>query len=454
APELGPITMQSFDQSLQAVQQGEVAARESMAELSRLSISEEAYAAHRQSLLQARRESPVIHQVVIENESRLSAKVIQAQLTDQRGAALDVDQLNEDVDDIYGFNTFETVDYSIEQHDSKNVLVVRSSAKAWGPNYLRFGINLEEDFSGNSSYNFAARFTKTEINARGGELRADAIVGATPHLALELYQPLDYATRWFVNPRLSYQRAMQGLFDAGHQIAQFRSEETEISLGVGRQLGNWGELRFTLARGFADRDVRIGDPALGEGSGNVTSFTLGFGYDTIDRFAIPRDGSFVQAAWLGLREGFGADVTADVGQLVILKPQTWGKNTVLHWWDLNSVSQAGDTPFNAFSIGGLFNLSGYGRNELQGDHRAIGRLLYYRRLTDNVMPRVGMPVYLGASIEIGNVWQDRADASFRNALTAGSVFVVFDTVVGPIYLAYGAAEGGRQSAYLFLGQTF
>lgn len=454
APELGPITMQSFDQSLQAVQQGEVAARESMAELSRLSISEEAYAAHRQSLLQARPESPVIHELVIENESRLSAKVLEAHLTDQRGAALDVDQLNEDVDDIYGFNTFETVDYSIEQRDSENVLVLRSSAKSWGPNYLRFGINLEDDFSGNSSYNFAARFTKTEINSRGGELRADAIVGETPHLALELYQPLDYALRWFVNPRLSYQRSPQGLFDTGDQIAEFLSEETEISLGVGRQLSNWGELRLTLARGFADQDIRIGDPTLGQGSGYVTSFRLGFGYDTIDRFAVPRDGSFVQAIWLGLREGFGSDVTADIGQLMVLKPQTWGKNTVLHWWDLSSVSQAGDTPFNAFSIGGLFNLSGYARDELQGDHRAIGRILYYRRLTENATPRVGMTAYLGASIEVGNVWQNRADASFRDALTAGSVFVVFDTVVGPIYLAYGAAEGGRQSAYLFLGQTF
>lgn len=453
-PDLGAITGQSFGQILQAIQRGEVAARESMAELSRFSVSEEAYAAHRQSLQRARREPPVIHRVAIENESRLSSKVLEARLSDQRGVALDADLLNEDIDNIYGFNTFETVDYSIERRDSENVLVVRSSAKSWGPNYLRFGINLEDDFSGNSSYNFAARFTKTEINGRGGELRADAIVGSTPHLAVELYQPLDYASRWFVNPRLSYQRSMQGRFDAGHQIAQYRSEETEISLGVGRELGNWGELRLTLARGFADQDIRIGDPALDQGSGNVTSFRLGFGYDTIDRFAIPRDGSFVQAIWLGLREGYGSDVTADIGQLVILKPQTWGRNTVLHWWDLSSVSQAGDTPFNAFSIGGLFNLSGYGRNELQGDHRAIGRVLYYRRLNEYAMPRVGTPVYLGASIEVGNVWQDRADASFRHALTAGSVFVVFDTVVGPIYLAYGAAEGSRRSAYLFFGQTF
>jgi NTE family protein len=454
APELGPVSFQSFDQTAQAIRLGEVAARKSMDKLNRYSVSEEVYAAHRQSLQQARGGHPVIHQVAIENESKLSAKVLEARLSDQRGKALDVEQLNADIANIYGFDTFETVDYSIERHDSENRLVVRSSAKSWGPNYLRFGVNLEDDFDGNSSYNLAARFTKAEINARGGEIRVDAGVGETPHFAVELYQPLDYASRWFVNPRLSYQRSNQGLFDGGNQIAQFLSEETEFSLGVGRQFSNWGELRLALAHSIADHDVRIGDPALSDGSGDVTSLRLGFGYDTIDRIAIPRVGTFVQAGWLGLRKGFGADVTADIGQLVFLKPQTWGKNTLLHWWDLGTVSQSGETSFDAFELGGLFNLSGYGRDELQGDHRAMGRLLYYRRLGDRAMPKIGMPIYLGASIEIGNVWQERAEASFRNTLSAGSVFIVFDTVIGPLYLAYGAAEGDHRSAYLFLGQTF
>ena len=453
-PDLGPIAFQSFDQAAQAMQRGEVAARQSMDKLKRFSVSEKVYAAHRQSLQYARRGPPVIHQVAIENESRLSPKVLEARLYDQRGKVLDVDQLHTDIANIYGFDTFETVDYSIEKLDSEYRLVVRSSAKSWGPNYLRFGINLEDDFDGNSSYNLAARFTRAEINARGGEIRVDAVVGESPNVAIELYQPLDYASRWFVNPRLSYGHSNQGLFDAGNQIAQFRSEESELSLGVGRQFGNWGEARLALARTFANQDVRIGDPALGSGSGDISSFRLGFSYDTIDRIAIPRFGTFAQVGWLGLREGYGADVTANIGQLVFLKPQTWGKNTVMHWWDLGSVSQSGDTSLDAFELGGLFNLSGYSRNELHGDHRAIGRLLYFRQLRDRPLPTIGMPIYLGASIEVGNVWQERTDASLNNSLAAGSVFVVFDTVIGPLYLAYGAAEGDRRSAYLFLGQTF
>ncbi len=453
-PELGPISFQTFDQSAQAIRLGEVAARKSMAELNRFSVSEEVYAAHRQSLQRARGDRPVIHQVAIENESQLSAKVLEARLSDQLGEALDVEQLNADIADIYGFDTFETVDYSIEKHDSENRLVVRSSAKSWGPNYLRFGINLEDDFDGNSSYNLAARFTKTEVNAKGGEFRADVVVGESPQLAVEFYQPLDYRSRWFVTPRLGFQRANESLYDAGNQIAQFRSEEIGLSVGVGRLFSNWGELRLTLARSHADEDVRIGDPALGGASGDVTNFTVGFGYDTIDHIAIPRFGTNLQVFWLGFREGYGADVTADIGQLVFLKPQTRGKNTFLHWWDLGTVSNSDDTTLNAFRLGGLFNLSGYAPEELQGDHRGIGRLLYYRRLGERPISILDTSVYVGASVEIGNVWQKRDDIRVKNTLTAGSVFVVFDTLLGPLYLAYGAAEGGRRSAYLFLGQTF
>jgi NTE family protein len=39
-------------------------------------------------------------------------------------------------------------------------------------------------------------------------------------------------------------------------------------------------------------------------------------------------------------------------------------------------------------------------------------------------------------------------------ILAGSLFLGLDTPLGPLYLAYGRAEGGNDSAYFFLGQTF
>ena len=37
---------------------------------------------------------------------------------------------------------------------------------------------------------------------------------------------------------------------------------------------------------------------------------------------------------------------------------------------------------------------------------------------------------------------------------AGSAFVGTDTPLGPIYLGYGAAEGGHDAIYFFIGQSF
>ena len=57
-----------------------------------------------------------------------------------------------------------------------------------------------------------------------------------------------------------------------------------------------------------------------------------------------------------------------------------------------------------------------------------------------------MPTYLGFSLELGNVWEQRSDASVDSALMNGSAFLGFDTFLGPVYLAAGFGEGGNSAA--------
>jgi hypothetical protein len=40
---------------------------------------------------------------------------------------------------------------------------VTAKRNSWGPNYVRFGLSLEDDFSGNSNYNAAARLVLADI---------------------------------------------------------------------------------------------------------------------------------------------------------------------------------------------------------------------------------------------------------------------------------------------------
>ena len=101
-----------------------------------------------------------------------------------------------------------------------------------------------------------------------------------------------------------------------------------------------------------------------------------------------------------------------------------------------------------FTLGGFGNFSGFGVNELVGQHVGHVSAIYYRRIGDLAL----LPVYAGASLELGNAWDEKSDISLGNTITAGSLFVGMDTVIGPVSLAYGRAEDGIDSVYLVLGR--
>jgi NTE family protein len=62
--------------------------------------------------------------------------------------------------------------------------------------------------------------------------------------------------------------------------------------------------------------------------------------------------------------------------------------------------------------------------------------------------------YLGASLELGNVWRDSDDIDFDSLLGAGSLFLGAKTFLGPLYLGYGHAQGGRNALYFILGRPW
>ena len=103
-----------------------------------------------------------------------------------------------------------------------------------------------------------------------------------------------------------------------------------------------------------------------------------------------------------------------------------------------------------FKLGGLFRLSGLQNDQLSGQHVGLAFLSYMRQLQRSAIFRS----YLGASLELGNVWQSSSDVSFDNTILAGSLFLGLDTPIGPIYFAYGHTDTDESSLYLYIGPRF
>jgi NTE family protein len=454
-PQLGRFTSADFTRVPQALRAGEQAARMLAEKLQPLALSDAAY---RQYLAQRNpRElaTPQIDFIRVTPEARQYASLVQARMGDLQGRPLNQEVIKERLSALYALDLFESIDYTLIEEAGRNGLELSLRRKSSGPNYLRVGLNLEDDFEGNSRYNAAVRLIMTELNSRGAEWLTDVQIGDNLRLFTELYQPWSLASRYFVAPRVEAQERSVFVRDSGgERIGEFRVRSAEAALDFGRELSNWGELRAGLQRGTGRSNVLIGDQSLPTDNFQRGGFAMRFAYDKLDSIFFPRKGQLFEFESRWERGGLGADQNFETYSASWLIARSLGRNTLIFSTDLGTTSDDLTTPENFFSAGGFLNLSGLPPGFLSGPHFAVTRLIYYRQIGRGGSGVLDLPAYIGASIEAGNVWQDRDDVSFGGLRKDASLFFGVDTPLGPVYVGAGFDEGGGRAFYLFLGRTF
>ncbi len=453
-PDLGEMLAANFTESPSAIHAGEIAAQAQVDALQRLSVSSTAYDAFLAKQRQPAMPPPIVDFVRVQDDSNLSPKVAEGLLHIPLQQPLDVKQLDKDIAKIYGQGYYEQVSYRLVEEAEETGVVVNARKKSWGPNYFRFGLSLEDDFTGNSNYNVATRFTMTTLNKLGAEWRTDGQLGERPGFFTEFYQPLTYESRFFVAPQLDYNKRNVGVFEDGNQTADYRVTTTLIGADVGKELGTWGEFRTGLRHGWGDVDLRVGEPQDESYHFNSGFLLAKLTYDQLDQVSFPHHGSYNAVTWTGSRGWLGAD--HDFDQLFVrsIIARTWWRTTLRVDSKLGATFAGDPAVENNFPLGGFLNLSGFSLDEFSGQHLGFTSLIGYYQLTGTNSSSIKIPIYLGGSIETGNAWQDTDDISVDSLRWAGSAFIGIDTLLGPFYLAYGHAEGGRDLFYLFLGRTF
>ncbi|MEW8339855.1 MAG: patatin-like phospholipase family protein [Candidatus Thiodiazotropha taylori] len=452
-PDLGNHSSTDFWRAAEMIDNGITAANQVAQQLAQLSITEQQYGAHLASIRQREKATPVIDRISFDNQSPLSTDVLQANISASTGDKLDIAKLEEEINQLYGMNIFGQVDYTLLQKEQGNELKIRATEKEWGPNYLRFGLTMETNFDGSGIFNLASSHTMTPINSMGGEWRTELQIGHDQRITTELYQPLDNHLRYYFRTLLGYYETHAGVFESGRQVVDLNVNYSNFLLAGGRQFGNWGQLEIGAYAGSGDVSPYIGDLSTSSEDIKFGTWVVTFTYDQLDSINFPRDGLMANLSWSASRDELGAEQEYDTFNINGLWANTWNKNTLMLWAGAAGVTNTDEPVNNGFSIGGLFNLSGYRESELAGRYAGLIRFIYLRELGDS-RSVLKIPVYAGISLEAGNVWDDRDDIAFDSLRTAGSITLSMDSPLGPIYLARGFAESGRTENYLYLGRTF
>ncbi len=455
--QLGDFSSYDFPDTPKIVGAGEVAAEGVEARLRALALSDADYARYLGERVARRAGPPPIEFVKVDADSPYYRRAINDRFDRFVGTTVDAGALKRQVDALYGLGYMETLDYRVVQDPAGDYgLDITARRNSWGPNYLRFGVELQDDFQGNTSFNASSRLLFTELNALGAESVWDLQVGTAPRLYTEFYQPLATNSPYFVAPHVQIEAHDVAQIEDGRQVGNFRVRSFDYGLDFGRELGNWGEMRVGALESQGSSRVEVGDFSAPGSTFNVRDAFFSFNYDQLDRANFPHSGQALSAQ-LTLNNSGSAGGGEGTDQFTFdwRGAHSWARNTLVAW--LSSGSTIGGSQTNVptyFPLGGFLNLSGVHASTLAGPQYAIGRLIYLRNVGNGGQGILDVPAYLGLSFEDGNVWATRQQISFGSTHQDFSLFFGADTYIGPAYLAVGYDASGSTEFYLVLGHSF
>jgi NTE family protein len=450
-PDLKGLSSADFYEAPALFELGASSARGHAGELRHLSVSDDEWERFR-NRLEAHSFSPgVITDIRINDRSRLAGDFLRERIRQQTGEPLDVHALEEDLKRIYGLGYYETVSYSLVPTDGPGTdLVIRVREKSWGPNYLSFGLNYEDNFENNTRFNVATALRMTGLNALGGEWTTGLQLGTQPRVRTEWFQPLDYGFERFLTLGGAYSRESLSAFDGeGERITEVDITNRQVDLALGTELGVNGEVRLEYVRGYATVDEQVGEPVAHSGSIQSGSLRLQLVHDSLDDTFLPESGGFAGIRGRFERPGLGSDRHFDSVTVMALGTASWRRVSITGLLYANAVTKGVAGIENSVLLGGFHRLSAYSQGEVAGEDAALAGVFVRQEFGGPFVPW-----FAGAGFETGNAWSSLGAARWNNLLRSGSLFAGIETFLGPIQLATAYNNRDDWSAYLNVGFSF
>ncbi len=451
-PELGTITAADFNRQIEASAIGRAAALAVADKLRALSVSPEEFKAWRGMVrLEPGPKPPVVHEVRVEPTRFVNPVELRAAMRQKEGEPLDSKTLAQDLVLVYSRGDLQSLDYSVLTERDKTILKLTPLEKSWGPDYLRFGVNLSSDFRSESPYNVRALYRKTWMNAFGGEWLTAAQLGSNQGIGTEFYQPLDYRQRYFVRPHVGVDQSKVGLYLDGDRRAEYILREARVGLDLGVNLDVYGQAKV----GWLERSLRAtldtGSSLFPDAKGQVGGVAASLALDTQDFAFFPTKGFRANLDYFDAMRV--SDLGEKYGRVEGRLSGAWSPGDLILLGRLEGGQATNGSPplGDGFTLGGLGRLSAFAPSQIIGnDAYGLVSVQAQYRLT-KPMPILGLSLLAGVSYEAGYMKNPVTEPNLTGGINSYGVYLASNTIFGPIYLGYATSKDRSGRFYLFIG---
>ena len=446
-PDLGTITAANFSRNAEAADRGRAAAEEVRAQLARLGTDATQYAEWREPIDRVYKPKPVIDEIEIAGLKRVNPAMVERQLTINPGEQLATSNIDNDVLRIYGDGFYQSVDYQLLNLRDRNILRSLPVEKSWGPDYLRFALNLETDTNQGSSFALRAAYQKTLINELGAEVLASVGIGSGLGAGLTFYQPLDPTQRFFVEAGLKYERGLLNIYQNNERVAQYANANTALGLWAGTNIGIMGQARLGWIEQKRSFERDIGSPSLPNFDTSYSGWAASLSLDQMNRLYFPTRGWATRFDYFDSSEAGFSRAEADIqGAFSLGQTVFTGR--------VNYVgSPKGQLPFfNAGKLGGFLNMSAFARGQILGDDIVYAGIRAEQIIGTFPMGLRG-DMRLGFALEGAHVgtYYTETNLSGTSILNSAALYLGGETPFGPAYLGFGYSTNGASNLFLSIG---
>jgi NTE family protein len=454
-PDINEFSTTDFSHLNESYEKGKEAAIAQKTALQALSISDKDYVIY-QAKKRAKKKQWMAklirptEDIIYDNKSHVDVALISSHFGLVAGKVISKKELEAAVQRVYALNRFEYVNAEFEDTESGRILTLTTREKSWGPYYLHMGIGWEGDVKGAFEATFDLGYILTDITDNGGIWKNKLTLGWESGLSSEFYQPLDKQQLFFSRTTIEYKEDnyLENRTATSDRRAEFYDKYGQMRLGVGSNYTDNGfsEIGALASLGDLSYDDVLGDFDGVQGRVLYTNYGgyLFFAYDDLNSINLPTSGNKADLKFILRNDDMNDKKLNDLVDTSLEIKFDWrgafeiGNHSFVGLSPFSTVFTKGQITTHLSELGGFLNLSGYQKDALIGARKVFAAVVYQYDLA-RLSNGIGVPIYLGSSLEFGDTWELQQKIDLGDLRTSGSLFFGTDTSYGPAILGFGYA---------------